>query len=64
MTADNSKPPEEELIPHSVNELRRTERDIRIFMRQPGATSYGFPIIEALELVHEAMEYAKIMRES
>jgi hypothetical protein len=50
-----------ELIPHTVTDLKRNQRDIRAFIASaPSGASYGFPALEALELVTEALAYAEL----
>jgi hypothetical protein len=54
-----AKPPE--LILHSVVELERNVRDCTAFlMERGGAASYGYPAQEMLEILTEALAYARI----
>jgi hypothetical protein len=49
------------LVPHSVVELERNVRDCRAFLEsQPPGISYCFPAHEMLEILVEALAFAKI----
>ena len=61
----------EELLPHSINDLKRIQREIRNFIKaniaanpdypdKALALSWSFSCMEALELVEEALAFANI----